>query len=109
MTPQELKMVCGESDAINGEKIVLCSIAEEKLFAFDKVCKNCMFKLGDQKCLIMKKNHSLPPNVSKGPPFMVLIMYSIVLTTVTLITCLQIKSCILVFPSLNQLLTQVVK
>ena len=31
------KMVCGESNEINGEKIVLCSIAEKKLFAFDRV------------------------------------------------------------------------
>ena len=28
-TPQELKMVCGESNEINVEKIVLCSTAEK--------------------------------------------------------------------------------
>ena len=36
LTPQEL-IVCGESNEMNGEKIVLCLTAEKKkLFAFDK-------------------------------------------------------------------------
>ena len=30
-------MVCGESNKINGEKIVLSFTAEKKLFAFDRV------------------------------------------------------------------------
>ena len=30
-------MVCGESNEINGEKIVLSFTANKKLFAFDKV------------------------------------------------------------------------
>ena len=34
VTPQEVKKVCGESNKINGEKIVLCLTA---LYAFDKV------------------------------------------------------------------------
>ena len=37
VTPQELIMVCEESNDINSEKIVLCSTTEKKLFAFDKV------------------------------------------------------------------------
>ena len=32
--PQELKMVCGESNEINGEKIVLCPTAETKICCF---------------------------------------------------------------------------
>ena len=28
--PHELKMVCGESNEINGEKNVLCSLTEKK-------------------------------------------------------------------------------
>ena len=43
-------MVCGESNEINGEKkIVSCSTTEKKVFAFDKVWKNCIFKLGVEK------------------------------------------------------------
>ena len=37
VTPQELKMMCGESKEIYSEKIVLCLTAEKKLLAFDKV------------------------------------------------------------------------
>ena len=38
VTPQELKMACGESNEINGKKIVFCSTTEKKkLFASDKV------------------------------------------------------------------------
>ena len=33
VTPQEIKMVCGESNAINGKKLTTV----KKLFAFDKV------------------------------------------------------------------------
>ena len=35
VTSQELKMVCGESSEIYGEKNVLCSIAKKKMFPFD--------------------------------------------------------------------------
>ena len=37
VTPRELNMVYGESNEINGEKIVLSFTAEKKMFAFDKV------------------------------------------------------------------------
>ena len=39
VTPQGLKIVCGKSNEINGENIVLCTTAEKKLFAFDKVLR----------------------------------------------------------------------
>ena len=32
VTPRELKMVCGESNEIKGEKIALCSAAEKNIF-----------------------------------------------------------------------------
>ena len=35
LKPQELR-VCGESNEINGEKIVLCLSAEKRMFAFEK-------------------------------------------------------------------------
>ena len=48
------------------KKIVLCSTAEKKLFAFDKDQeKNCSFKLAVEKSLIKKKNHSPPPPIIK--------------------------------------------
>ena len=34
VTPQELNMVCGESNEINDEKIVLSFIAEKKIVCF---------------------------------------------------------------------------
>ena len=37
VTPQELNMVYGESNEINGLKFFLSFTAEKKLFAFDKV------------------------------------------------------------------------
>ena len=56
MTAQEPKMVGGESNEINGEKIDLYGI------------KNCTFKLGVEKNLITKKNHSLPPPIKWSAP-----------------------------------------
>ena len=46
MTPQELKMVCGESNEINGEKIILCLKNCLLLISSEK---NCTFKLGSKK------------------------------------------------------------
>ena len=40
VTPQELKMVCGESYEINGEKIVLCRITKKK---------NCLLLIRSEK------------------------------------------------------------
>ena len=37
VTPQELKMVCRESNEINGEKLFCVRLLRKKLFAFDKV------------------------------------------------------------------------
>ena len=34
VTPQEINMVCGESNEINGEKIVLSFAAEKKIVCF---------------------------------------------------------------------------
>ena len=51
VTPQELKMVCGESNEIN------VTVEKKKMFAFDK---------GVEKCLIIKKM-SPPPHVSNLP------------------------------------------
>ena len=34
LTPQKLKILCRESNQINGEKIVLCSTAEKKIVCF---------------------------------------------------------------------------
>ena len=62
VTPQELKMVCQESNEIHGKNIVLCSTAEKKkLFAFDKVGKNVRLSWESEKNLITNKNHSPPP------------------------------------------------
>ena len=52
VTPQELKMVCEESNEINGEKL-FCVQPLRKKFAFDKALKNIFY---------YKENHS--PHVS---------------------------------------------
>ena len=49
VTPQELKMVSGESNEINGEKIYLFVTAEKKLLLLKRSEKDCMFKLGVKK------------------------------------------------------------
>ena len=36
-TPQELNMMCGKSNELNGEKNCFGSTTEKKMFAFDKV------------------------------------------------------------------------
>ena len=67
VTPQELQVVCRESNEIYGEKIVLCPTTEKKKFAFDKVWKKIVcLSWESKKSLITKKNHS--PQVSNGPP-----------------------------------------
>ena len=45
VTPQELKMMCGESNEISGEKTVLCSTTEKKnCLLLIKSEKNCTVK-----------------------------------------------------------------
>ena len=64
VTPQELKMVCRESNEINFKKIVLRSIAEKKkcllLVRYEKNCRPTS-KLGVEKSLTTKTNHNPPP------------------------------------------------
>ena len=69
VTPQELEMVCGESNEINGEKNCFVSDHRQKnCLLLIRSEKKCTFKLGvEKKSLITKKNHS-PPQVSNGQP-----------------------------------------
>ena len=68
VTPQELNMVCGESNEINGEKIVLSFTPDKKnclLLIMSE--KNCTFKLAVEKSLITEKKHS-PPCIKWSAP-----------------------------------------
>ena len=55
VTSQELKIVCGESNEKNGEKIVLCSTAEKK---------NCLLLIRSKKIVCLSwesKDHEEKP------------------------------------------------
>ena len=62
MAPQEIKIVCGESNEINREKkTVFCPTSEKKCLLLISSEKNCTFKLAVEKSFIMKKTIAPPP------------------------------------------------
>ena len=44
VTPQELKILCGESNELNGEKTVLCPTTEKK---------NCLLLIRSEKLYVL--------------------------------------------------------
>ena len=96
VTPPELKIVCGESNEINGEKTVMCSTSEKNCLLFLR-SEKIVFKLGVKKSLITKKNYTPPPpNVSNGQPLsypvwrplvQVLVVTVITYKAMTLVSC----------------------
>ena len=69
VTPQELNMLCGKSNEINGEQNCFdFDRCEKNCLLLTRSEKNCMFKLGvEKKSLIMKEKHS-PPRVKWSAP-----------------------------------------
>ena len=76
MTPQELNTVCGESNEINGEKIVLIFTPEKKKLLLIRSEKNCTFKLGVEKKFDHEGKTIAHPHVSNGPPLRSLSLFS---------------------------------
>ena len=69
VTPRELNIVYGESNEINGEKIVLSFTAEKHCLLFIRSEKNCTFKAGSRK----KFDHEVktiapPPRIKWSAP-----------------------------------------
>ena len=87
MTPQELKMVCRESNRVKSEKkIVLCSTTEKKMFTFEEIVSSSW----KSKKFDNEEKQSLPPpHVSNCPLLAYLLFFKQVRKRV-------VKACLLV-------------